>query len=334
VAGKAIIAVGLAIALITIVLVLPALFNLIVLHQESNPAISILQPKNQQPKIIAREEVVQHALDLINKDREKFGLPPVKLSPNQAAQVHAEDVFKTKQISHWMTNGEKPYMTYTDYGGMGNVQQNVAIAGFTEDQYSECKTNILLNCEKINPMTTLDELEYEMMYKDDECCGNGHRDNILNNRHTDVSIGIMYDQYYLVFVENFENNYGLKVTINNGQVSLSGTLSKGTLDHIAIYYDEMPTREVYEQNKHSLSYSTGNIIATVVKPLPPGYYYKAEGYKIIEAKRWDTDDNSVNIVFDLGSAVKNDGVYSLFASAEDRGEMFEVTSYSIFVDSQ
>ncbi len=336
---KVTVPVGIAISAVVVfaaLIVIPALINRVVFQQENDPVITILQPKSQQPKFPAHSELVQHALELINKDRKKFGLPPVKLSSNQAAQMHAEDVFKTKQISHWTTNGEKPYMAYTDYGGKGSVQQNVAIAGFTQEQYNECKTDILLNCEKIDPMSTLDKLEYEMTYKDLNCCDNGHRDNILDDHHTHVSIGIAYDQYYLAFVENFENNYGLEVTINNDQVRLSGNLSTGTLDHIGIYYDEMPTPQVYEQNKHLRSYSAGDIVANVVKPLPPGYYYKAEGYKIIQANGWNTDDNnhhSVSVVFNLASAVRRDGVYTLFATVEDGREMFDVTSYSIYTQS-
>jgi hypothetical protein len=283
---------------------------------------------------VPREELVQHALDLINKDRTDFGLPPVELSSNQGAQAHAEDVFKTKRISHWMTNGEKPYMTYTRYGGQGNVQQNVAIAGFSADQYEECRTNLLLDCEKIEPLSTIAELENEMMYKDAECCNDGHRNNILDPQHTHVSLGIVYDKYYLAFVENFENDYGLNVDVNNGQIRISGQLLAGELQQINIYYDPMPTPDAYEQNKQMLSYSAGDLIATIVKPLPPGYYYeKPQGYSLIEANRWG-QGSSINVMFDLASAVKQDGVYTLFAVARDGEKTFDVTSYSVFVDSE
>jgi hypothetical protein len=306
----------------------------IIVEQEDNPVITILQPRDPEPRTVAQEELVQHALDLINKDRADFGLPPVELSTNQAAQAHAEDVFNTKRISHWMTNGEKPYMTYTRYAGEGSMQQNVAIAGFSADQYEECRTNILLDCEKIEPLSTIEELEYEMMYKDAECCKDGHRDNILDPRHTHVSIGIVYDQYYLAFVENFENNYGLDVEIAGGQVRITGQLLEGELQQIGIYYDAMPTRSVYEQNKHLLSYSAGELAATVVKPLPPGYYYeRPEGYTLVEANRWG-EGGSVNVTFNLASAVEQDGVYTLFAMVKDGEETFDVTSYSIFIDSE
>ena len=286
--------------------------------------------------MMPREELVQHVLNRINKDRADFGLLPVELSSNQAAQIHAEDVFGTRQISHWMTNGEKPYMTYTQYDGEGSVQQNVAIAGFSPEQYEQCVTNVLIKCEEIEPLSTIDQLQYEMMYNDKECCNNGHKDNILNPRHTHVSIGIVYDQYYLAVVQNFENNYGLDVDVeDSSEIEISGTLLEGQLDHIAIYYDEMPTRAAYEQNKDLLSYSAGELVAVIVKPLPPGYYYESlEGYDIIEADRWIEQSDSVNIGFDLADAVEEDGAYTLFALVKDGEEVFDVTSYSVFVNSE
>jgi hypothetical protein len=194
---------------------------------------------------------------------------------------------------------------------------------------------VLVNCEEIEPLTTIDQLQYEMMYNDKECCNDGHKNNILNPRHTHVSIGIVYDQYYLTLVQNFENNYGLDVNVEDNEIEMAGTLLDGQLDHIAIYYDEMPTQAVYEQNKDLLSYSAGELVAAVVKPLPPGYYYESsEGYDIIEADRWTVQGDSVNIGFDLADAVDKDGVYTLFALVRDGEQMFDATSYSVFVDSE
>jgi uncharacterized protein YkwD len=331
--GKIVAGVAVAIVAVALYLLAPSIIGVII-QQEDNPGIRILQPRGQEPTIVPREALLQHALDMINKDRADFGLQPVKLSPNQAAQVHAEDVFQTKQISHWMTNGEKPYMTYTRYGGEGSVQQNVAISGFSAEQYEECRTNMLLDCEKIESITSIEELEHEMMYNDRECCNDGHRNNILNPRHTHVSIGIAQDQYYIAFVENFENNYGLDVSVNNGNVRIAGQLQHGELLQVNIYYDDMPSRETYDQNKRLLSYSAGELAATVVKPLPLGYYYEnPDYYKLVEANRWSEAD-SVNVMFNIASAVDKDGVYTLFAIVKDGEETFDSTSYSVFVDSE
>ncbi|MCI0560779.1 MAG: CAP domain-containing protein, partial [Nitrososphaera sp.] len=330
---------GVGMAIVAIVLLIPAVS--LVLQKavvDEVPPINILPPIRQEPEVIPQDELVRHALEMINTDRAAFGLQPVRLSENQAAQIHAEDVFRNKQISHWMSNGEKPYMTYTRYGGSGSVSQNVAIAGFNAAQYNQCLNNSLYDCEKIEPIATIEELEYEMMYKDKECCDDGHRKNILNEHHTHVSIGIVYDEYYLALVQNFENNYGLQVSADGRYGRLTGELSSGEIDHVAIYYDVIPDSEIYEQNKRLLSYSLGELVASVVKPLPPGYYYQQpRGYSLIVADIWDvTENNYVDITFDLARAVTADGVYTVSAVAKDGddGETFEVTSYSIFVDSE
>jgi Cysteine-rich secretory protein family len=294
--------------------------------------VSVLQPSASAPRIVPQDQLVQYALTLINQDRQKAGLGSVKLSNNLAAQVHAEDVFSTKQISHWMTDGEKPYMVYTRYNGTGNVHQNIAITGFTPQEYSRC-VSLLSICETVDPIQTIKDLENRMLNDDVLCCANGHRDNILDSHHTDVSIGIVYDRYFLVFVENFEDNYGLVTTVNNGMVNLKGHLSSGTLDQLQVNYDELPTASVYDQNKNKLSYTGGTIIALVAKPLGFGYYYQQpQGYNIIQASNWNVDNSDVDISFPLAKAVSKDGVYTIQAVLDDgEGKPFDATSYSIFV---
>lgn len=73
-------------------------------------------------------ELKEYAVNKINEDRVKFGLAPVSLSnDNGAAQVQAEEQLKMQKLSHWTTDGMKPYMRYSYvYGGHDNVVQNVA----------------------------------------------------------------------------------------------------------------------------------------------------------------------------------------------------------------
>ena len=91
---------------------------------------------------------------------------------------------------------------------------------------------------------------------------------------------------------------------------------------------------MYEQNKNLLSYSAGELVAVVVKPLLPGYYESLQGYNLIEADRWTVQRGLVNVMFDLADAVDKDGAYTLSALAKDGEEIFDVTSYSIFVNSE
>jgi hypothetical protein len=295
--------------------------------------MTIMEPKVVKPKTVPKEELVQQALAAINSDRAKFGVPPVSLSSNQAAQAHAEDVFSTKQISHWNSSGEKPYMTYTRFGGSGSVQQNVAISGFASGQYEKCKL-ALSYCEKVDPMTAITQLQSDMMYDDLECCNNGHRNNILDPHHTHVSIGIIYDEYYLAFVQNFENNYGLKTSVKGNTVTVEGPLARGVeLDNITVFYDEMPSPSVYDANKMKTAYDGGKLVAAVFKPLGPGFsYLQPEDHLVIEADSW-TSKGRVDASFDLSEVVDQDGVYTIYANFDDgSGEQFSATSYSVFVE--
>lgn len=162
-------------------------------QQQPAPAPPSLPPVTQifQPTRPTLDELRQHALQKINDDRAQFGLPPVQLSDNAAAQAHAEDVFMTRKISHWMTNGEKPYMTYTRYGGTGEVGQNVAVEGYSEADATSCRNGLAI-CKHTDPEKAIENAQYSMMYEDEECCDNGqprqhtgqgthpreHRDNV------------------------------------------------------------------------------------------------------------------------------------------------------------
>jgi len=265
-------------------------------------------------------QIQQYALELINQDRAQSGLLPVVLSSNQAAQVQAQDILGTRQISHWMTDGEKPYMSYTRYGGLGAVQQNVATA--------LCEG---LVCA-MNPIDEIKTAEYNMMYNDASSDW-GHRENILDAHHTSVSIGIAYDDNTFVIVQNFENNYiafTQPITYNSGTVSFSGTISQGKIDYIEVDYDSLPTPAIYEQNSHATSYSLGTPLAIVDKPLPFGQYYQQlSGYTMVTAQKWTEQDNSVTISFDANQIITKPGVYDVLVWLDSNGQTFPATYYSI-----
>lgn len=330
--GKVAAVVGIGVVALAILLLLP---EIVPLNQPSplQMAVTILQPQQVGPATVPQEELVERALAAINDDRAAFGLPPVQLSANQAAQVHAEDVYASKQISHWLSTGEKPYMTYSRLGGSGSVHQNVAISGFSQDEYDRCVSSFLL-CERIDPLDAIEELQHEMMYNDKECCNDGHRENILDPNHTRVSIGIVYDDYYLAFVQNFENDYGLQVEVDGTRVNIAGPIPSGSeLQHVVIYYDPLPTAAAYEENKKMLAYGAGELVASVFEPLPPGFHYQQAGdHVVIEARSWESD-GQVDINFDMSQAINEPGVYTLYVTFEKSGEQFPTTSHSIFVGS-
>jgi hypothetical protein len=289
----------------------------------------------------------QYALKKINEDRVKFNLSPVELSQNKAAQIHAEELLKTRMVSHRTTDGMKPYMRYSIYNGTGYMVQNIEAGGYDNTTLNKCKNHILLLCAKINPYKEIDVSEWNMIYNDTICCGNGHKHNILGKYHTHVSIGIAYDNTYFAIVQNFENNYikfdksFLQDDNNNNNndkhiiIQMSGTLLKSNtyFDNIEVFYDETPTPLVYRQHKDDMSYTLGEFIATIVKPPPLFSYYKQpSGYTLIQADKLLTNGQSFDIRFDFSPVLKMEGVYTIVVYVEDDNKnLFPASSYSIFV---
>ncbi len=274
------------------------------------------------------EQLYVYALELINDDRVNYGLGPVSLSNNQAAQVHADDMLKMGTLSHYLSDGEKPYMIYTRFGGLGYVAQNAAFDGYSNIQQCD-SLNVI--CTQIDPKQSMNSSEYDMMYND-QASNWDHRDNILDKHHTDVSIGIAYDKYSFYMTQNFENNYinyTSPITENNGTVSFSGNLTSGSFQSIGVYYDPLPTPETYQEHKNDRSYEMGNQLAIIQPPIQAGEYYAPSNETFEIADKWIQQGNYVSVSFDLSPLVTQPGVYTVVVFLEDSGGQFPVTSYSI-----
>ena len=274
------------------------------------------------------DDLRNYALQLINDDRTAKGLSPVKLSNNQAAQIHAEDMFKAQFLSHYMTDGEKPYMVYTRFGGLGDMAQTIAYQAYENRQ--QCSDPNVI-CSPIDPKQSIKTSEYNMMYNDQDHNW-GHRDNILDKYHTDVSIGIAYDQYSFYITQNFENNYieySLPMSEKNGIVSFAGHLKSGSVDNIGIYYDPLPTISTYQQHKDDGFYKLGDQIATVEQPPQTNSYYAPSNSTFEIADKWVQQNNNVYISFDISPLITNPGVYTVVVYLQDNDEPFSVTTYSI-----
>lgn len=301
------------------------------------------QPKDFKPSnglVRENSSLVQYALDIINEERQKFKLAPVALSSNKAAQAHADDLFRSGYLepSHWTTDGMKPYMKYSTYNGTGYVDQNVAIVGYDNLTSEKCKEEIF-ECHAIDPRTEINEIEWNMVYNDTLCCTDGHRKNILDKHHTHVSIGIAYDNHLLALVQNFENNYiqlDTPMSQDDRHFQISGKMKTGNyeIESIGVYYDNSPTKRVYEQNKHNNEYKMGTLSASVIKPAPLFSEYKEpNNYTLIEAEKWLQQGSLVDIRFDLSPVLKTTGVYTIVTYLKDNEDnSFPVTAYSIFLN--
>jgi hypothetical protein len=194
----------------------------------------------------------------------------------------------------------------------------------------------VLQCIRLDPFKEINRAERSMMYNNSICCRNGHRDNILDPHHTDVSIGIAFDRYFFAFVQNFENNYinfSNPLIHNNKHIQISGKISSGKLDTIGVYYDENPSHLTYQENKDKNSYKLGEFVASIVQP-PPLFsiYDQPSNYTLIRADNWSQNGRLINVTFDLSPILRREGVYTIVVYLNDNEEdRFPVTSYSTFV---
>jgi len=202
-------------------------------------------------------------------------------------------------------------MLYSLHNGTGYVQQNIGQISYinTDDvmkgmtSHSFCTSDSRLYCEPLDPFDAIDKLENSMMLDDFLCCHDGHKNNILNKLHTNVSIGIAFNEYYFVLVQNFENNY-LRYNLSNEndeyllEAKMLDPKKNLQLSHISFYIDNLPNQREYEVNKNKLNYSMGDLGLIVSKPLEfYEQYVQPESYRIIEAENWDIHDDRIHLSF-------------------------------------
>jgi hypothetical protein len=295
------------------------IFSLLITNVSLSNASNLISTIIHNDSSDTMQALKNFALSKINEDREKHGLSPLLQSNNSAAQIHANELLQTKIISHMTIDGFKPYMLYSLYNGTGYVQQNVGQISYvlSNDGQNYYKASDLcydfkrFYCPVIDQYKAINDLEHSMMNNDEGCCNNGHKNNILNKFHTHVSIGIAFNEYYFVMVQNFENHYlnsDLKILKNNEDIVLEAKLNDQNkfnfvINHVSFFLDEFPTKLNYEKNRDKNSYDFGDLRLMISKPLSSDLQYiqekKDDSYKIIEAKKWDLSKNNIDLEFQL-----------------------------------
>ncbi len=123
------------------------------------------------PDLVMLQEYV---LELINEERIKAELDELELDTNPIAQRYAESMLETGEFKH---NPELP----------GTMGENI--------KYHTSK-------EEFEVEDALQLVMYQMVY-DDADYDWGHRDNILKEDYSRVSIGVAYDERRLYLVQDF-----------------------------------------------------------------------------------------------------------------------------------
>lgn len=188
--------------------------------------------------------LANYSLNLINHDRQQSGVPVVRLSSVPSGQQHANSMLYFGYLSHWDTQGYKPYMRFTLLGGKGSVAENI------DSQGGPCPTGYSCPWEFTSQNlveSAIAEAENTMMYNDSYCCNNLHRAQILNPSNDEVSIGVAWNLTDFFFVEDFVDTHAtfsvLSYDPNSQVVALAGSLPSlnSTAAEIAVFYDPTPT---------------------------------------------------------------------------------------------
>lgn len=277
------------------------------------------------------------ALSVINMDRARYGLSNVTLSSITSGQQHAASMLTYGYFSHWDTYGMKPYMRYTLLNGRGAVSENIATESSKICSYV---ASISAGCSgDLNATQSITEMEYNMMYNDSACCQNGHRDNILDPNHNQVSIGIAYNSSAIFLVEDFINNYviwntGMPSYASGGTVSLSGaTLGNFQVSSIEVSYDSLLRNMSISQLSQTSSYGYGSTIAGVVSN--SNLYYP--NITTIVAERYASSGNAFDIAFSIQNLIKRYGAgeYTIILwlnASGSPGRSFIGSTYTVFIN--
>jgi uncharacterized protein YkwD len=302
----------------------------------TNSSYTNQTPKTQETTVLqssgaSNDTALQYyVLSLINTDRNQNGLPNVTLSNITSGQQHAQNLLEYHYMGHWDIYGMKPYMRYTLLNGTGAVSENVA------HQFGQICS--ILCTGDIDTRSALQQMEHSMMYDDAACCENGHRDNILDPNHNQVSIGIATDGSNIYLVEDFIDNYinwnngSPEISVANDEMYLSGQIQNDySFSQISISFDPPVTNMSVAKLNSTFSYSYGNQIAGVATG---GAYYTT--MTTLNADQYSVNNNKFDISFNLQNLIRQNGAgeYTILVWLDNEsGESLVGSTYTVFVNS-
>ncbi len=268
--------------------------------------------------------LTKFALNLINTDRNKAGLANVTLGAIQSGQQHSDSMAYFGYLSHWDTQGYKPYMRYTMMGGSGGVEENAAL-DYCTNSPANATGVIPTDCTLQTIENGMANAEWAMMNNDVQCCNNGHRENILNPIHNKISIGIAWNSttQAVYFDEDFEDAYtSFKMPLySGGVVTLSGTTSKSIdVTEVAVYYDPTPqplNTTQLSSSPYNDGYDAGTALGAVFPPCAGGVLLcppnTTDGGVAVYASVWNLSPGAFEIQFDPSRFFAHgSGVYTLY----------------------
>ena len=177
----------------------------------------------------------EHLMKLLNEERTHLGLSGLELDDVacKVATAHALDMITGGFLSHWGTDGRKPYHRYSFAGGIDATQENVGLDN---------------NIESVTPNNVMRELAdiHTSMYLE-KPPHDGHRRAIVFPQHTHVGFGMALQDHNLRLVELYVSRYLRLDTFprhakRKTTVVLTGKLlnAKHFLHEVDVCYERLP----------------------------------------------------------------------------------------------
>jgi uncharacterized protein YkwD len=222
---------------------------------------------------LAREQL----LKMVNTERAKAGLTQLELDDLacKVASEHASDMASRLFLSHWGTDGRKPYHRYSFAGGTAAVQDNVSSA----DNIVSVTSKSVLEVVQDMHQSMIEEVPpYD-----------GHRKTILFPWHTHVGFGIALQGHNVRMDELYVAHY---IDIDpiprqakpKTSLPLSGKVRSGrqTLTGAEVYYEALPSAPEIDWLREPRSYGMPETIDRLYPRLPDRYFYPDGSHGTIE----------------------------------------------------
>ena len=267
-----------------------------------------------------RDEIRDRLLELVNAERFLAGVNDLKFDDlaGRVAMEHATDMARGNFLSHWGSDGRKPYHRYSFAGGIHATQENVA----SIDSFFSADWKDLAN----------DLITLHVRMHAERAPHDGHRKAILAPQHTHVGFGFAAIERRLRLVElyvgkhldvvGFQSRAGRNETFH-----LSGRVldSKYKLEQIDIFYEPLPGSREARAHARDGSYELPEEYKTLLPRLSGRVRYMDGSTGVIDLK----EDGRFQVPVKLFK--RNSGIYTIvfWIKRKPSGKPFPATEICI-----
>jgi len=213
---------------------------------------------------LAREQLLR----MVNEERSQAGLGKLELDDLacSVASEHALDMAKGEFLSHWGSDGRKPYQRYSFAGGTNAVQENASSA------------DNILSLAPAGVLKDLHDMHLSML--NEKPPNDGHRQTILFPAHTHVGFGIALQGFHLRLAELYVAKYVRVDPIPQRAKPKQSVLFGGRvlnpqfeLAGVDVYYEPLPTPPQIDWLRVARSYGMPDERESFQPRLPAGLHY-------------------------------------------------------------